>query len=340
MSVSTVFVVATVALLVFVVVMAAATTSALTPDSDRQPPRPTAEPADDRTDSPAEATHAATEPAATDTAPTDTVPDEPVTADSPSAAGADTTHSGTDVTPSSGETTSPSAGSTEHSVTPAQSDPDALQSGQPSLDDLSTTMLFANVLGTHGLFAALLLGVAVWTGVPWETLGIGAPAIDAGDGSLVALGSVLGVALYVGNELLAVNLDRIDVAYSESLREGLAPETAGGWIVLLVVILPVVAGFEELLFRAAAIGGLSAGLSISPWLLLVVSTVAFALGHGIQGPGGVLVTGLLGGVLGVVFVVTNSLLVVFVAHYVVNALEFLVHEGLGVDAERWFTIGW
>jgi uncharacterized membrane protein len=36
-------------------------------------------------------------------------------------------------------------------------------------------------------------------------------------------------------------------------------------------------------------------------------------------------------VLAVTFVLTGSLLVVVVAHYLVNALEFVVHEGLGFE---------
>jgi len=43
------------------------------------------------------------------------------------------------------------------------------------------------------------------------------------------------------------------------------------------------------------------------------------------------VAALLGVGLGALFVVTGSLLAVVLAHYLVNALEFVVHEGLGVE---------
>jgi membrane protease YdiL (CAAX protease family) len=59
--------------------------------------------------------------------------------------------------------------------------------------------------------------------------------------------------------------------------------------------------------------------------------VAFALGHGAQGPAGVAATGVLGFVLAAAFVLTGSLLVVVVAHYLVNALEFVVHEAPGTE---------
>jgi membrane protease YdiL (CAAX protease family) len=126
-------------------------------------------------------------------------------------------------------------------------------------------------------------------------------------------------------------LDSTGVDYSESLRAHLAPESLRGWVVLLGVVLPIIAGFEELLFRAALVGVLAAGFGVSPWALAVASSVAFAVGHGAQGPGGVAVTGVLGFALAAAFVLTGSLLVVVVAHYLINALEFVIHEGLGIE---------
>ena len=76
-------------------------------------------------------------------------------------------------------------------------------------------------------------------------------------------------------------------------------------------------------------GAFAVGCGVSPWLLAVLSSVAFALGHGAQGPVGVAVTGLLGFVLAAAFVLTGSLLVVVLAHYLVNAIEFLRHETSG-----------
>lgn len=207
----------------------------------------------------------------------------------------------------------------------------------PRLEELSTASLFANVGLTHGLFAAILVVAAIWTGIPGWALGIEPTPISTGWPAVV-YGLGLGIALYLGNALLAANLDLVGVDASDRLRSALAPESIGGWIVLCVGVLPLIALFEELLFRAALIGVYAAGFGISPWLLVIGSSIVFALGHNIQGPGGVLVTGLLGGVLGVAFVYTNSLLLVVVAHYVINALEFLLHEGIGIEGEQWFSI--
>lgn len=61
-----------------------------------------------------------------------------------------------------------------------------------------------------------------------------------------------------------------------------------------------------------------------------VSLASFSVDStGAQGRLGIIVTGLLGFVLAAAFVLTESLLVVVVAHYLVNALEFAGHELFG-----------
>jgi len=74
----------------------------------------------------------------------------------------------------------------------------------------------------------------------------------------------------------------------------LAPDSLGGWVLLLGVVLPTIAFVEEFIFRAAAIGAVAAGFGISPWLPAVVSSLAFGIAHGAQGRVGVVVTGTLG----------------------------------------------
>ncbi|WP_238477853.1 CPBP family intramembrane glutamic endopeptidase [Natranaeroarchaeum sulfidigenes] len=204
------------------------------------------------------------------------------------------------------------------------------------LSELSKRELFANVALTQGVFGGVLVAAAWWTGVPASALGIEWTAASVGL-EAVAFGAGVGVALYVANAAAAIGLERIGVGFDELLRELLAPDSAREWAVLLLFVLPTVALFEELLFRAALIGALSTGFGVSPWLLAVLSSVAFGLGHGLQGPGGILVTGVLGFVLAAVFILTGSLLVVVVAHYVINAAEFVVHEGLGIDPRE--TLG-
>ena len=194
---------------------------------------------------------------------------------------------------------------------------------------LSTGELLANVALSQGLFACVLLGAVVYTGIPADALGIEFSTGYLREG--LVWGAAVGLVLYAANEIGAAAATRFGFDHDEQLRSLLAPDALRGWLVLLTFVLPLIAGFEELLFRAALIGALSSGFAVDPWLLAVVSSIAFAVGHGMQGSVGIVVTGLLGFVLAAVFIVTGSFLVVVVAHYLINALEFAVHEGLEFD---------
>lgn len=215
------------------------------------------------------------------------------------------------------------ATATQRSLSP---DPD----GGAWLDDtfrLSPRDLYLNVVASQLLVVAAVLA-AIWlTAVPWGAIG----SVTVSATGAIVTGIGLGAALYLVNATSVRLFDRLGVGYSEALRGALAPSSMAGWAALLLVVLPVIAVAEELLFRAALIGGLEASVGISPWVLVVVSSALFAVGHGIQGVGGVIVTGTLGVVLGVAFVLTSSLLLVIVAHYVVNVLEFVIHEGVETD---------
>jgi membrane protease YdiL (CAAX protease family) len=204
--------------------------------------------------------------------------------------------------------------------------PPGAPTDEAPLASYGTGALLANVLATQGLFAGLVAAGVVYWQVPAAALGVGAPSAATVGGGVGA-----GVALYVGNEAGAAALQRAGLAHEETLRELLAPEGPRDWLLLLGGVLPVVAVAEELVFRGVLVGVLATGFGLPPWGLAVASSVVFGLGHGAQGRGGVLVTGLLGFALAAAFVVSGSLALVVVAHYVVNALEFVVHEGLGVE---------
>ncbi|MFC7044921.1 CPBP family intramembrane glutamic endopeptidase [Halobacteriaceae archaeon GCM10025711] len=198
----------------------------------------------------------------------------------------------------------------------------------PAQERMSPELLLANVALSQGLLAVVLALGAWYAAIPLAALGLGPDALGAG---AVLVGVAVGVALYAANEGMALVAKRVGVGYAEDLRELLAPASAREWTVLLVAVLPIIAGFEEFLFRSVLVGAVAAGFGVSPWLLAVGSSVLFGFAHGAQGLGGMLVTGTLGFILAAAFIATDSLLVVVVAHYLVNALEFVVHEGLGVE---------
>ena len=200
---------------------------------------------------------------------------------------------------------------------------DAAPSRLPPLAPPSAAVLFANVVVSQGFFATLLVVGAWYAAVPPSAVGLGAGAFDPVP---VGVGLALGVGLHAVNTVGSRVGERFGLGDSAALRRAMAPESTLGWVVLFTVVLPLVAGFEELLFRGVLVGALAAGFGLSPWLLAVLSSVAFALGHGAQGRVGVAITGTLGFVLAAAYVLTGSLVTVVVAHYLVNALEFVVNE--------------
>lgn len=195
----------------------------------------------------------------------------------------------------------------------------------PDAEPLSGSLVLVNVALSQGLFGVVLLVGAWYAEVPPEALGLGPSPLATGAPALF-WGVALGLGIATANALGSAVAERFGYDPGTELRELLAPETARGWALLLGVALPTVAVFEEALFRATLVGAFAAGFGVSPWLLAVLSSVAFAVGHGAQGPAGIAVTGLLGFVLAAAFVLTGSLVVVTVAHYLVNAVEFLYHE--------------
>lgn len=190
-------------------------------------------------------------------------------------------------------------------------------------ESLPTGALLLNVLLVQGVLTAALVGAAELLAIPWTSLGLGRDAVSVG---AVVAGLGYGVGLYVLDEALTVVARWRGAVTDEAFRESLTPASFGGWLTLFVGVLPVVAVAEELLFRAALIGVSTAGVGVPAWVAVGGSSLVFGTAHGAQGRGGVVVTTVLGIGLGGVFLVSGSLVTVAVAHYVVNGLEFLVHE--------------
>lgn len=188
---------------------------------------------------------------------------------------------------------------------------------------MSRQALYANAALSQAFLLMLVWGAVVLTTVEWGAIGLpGAMDLPLA----IAAGVGVGVVLAVINESLQWGLDRAAIPYDESLRLLMTPSSRQEWFVLLVLVLPIVAAFEELLFRGAMIGGLAVGVTVSPWVLVLLSSVVFALGHSLQGIGGLLAAGVLGLLLGGAFVIADSLVLVIVAHYVVNVIEFVRHR--------------
>jgi len=200
---------------------------------------------------------------------------------------------------------------------------------EPSVESLPPGALLANVALTQGVFGAVLVGGALVFEIPASAFGA-ADLLGDLTGTPALVGLALGIGLWIASETGGRVAEAAGLGQDERLRALLTPDSIRGWLVLLGVVLPVIAAVEELVFRAAAIGAVAADFDVSPWAMAVLSSVAFGLGHGAQGRVGVAVTATLGLALAAGFVLTGSFVTVVVAHYLVNALEFVVHEGLNV----------
>ncbi|MFB6095132.1 MAG: lysostaphin resistance A-like protein, partial [Halodesulfurarchaeum sp.] len=161
--------------------------------------------------------------------------------------------------------------------------------------------LLVNLSLTH-IGVGVAVGLVVWlTGVPLEALGL----VDLPDPVSVLL---LSLGVLVVNEGLSMGVQAFDVDEPELLRELLAPESVREWVILLGALLPAIAVAEELLFRGALVGGVSAATAVSPWILAAISSVGFGAAHTAQGDLGIAVAALLGFTLAAAFVVTGNLL--------------------------------
>ena len=102
--------------------------------------------------------------------------------------------------------------------------------------------------------------------------------------------------------------------------EGLIGSGANVWIFLLVVI--VAGGVREELQRAFLLHRFRASLRM-PWLGLAITSIAFGLGHTLQGLDAAVMTGTLGFIWGALFLARGSALAPMISHSLFNSGELL-----------------
>lgn len=166
----------------------------------------------------------------------------------------------------------------------------------------------------------LVCSVLIW----WS----GFPAVDFGFvpidmGRDVVLAAALGIMLVWGVNLLSVLLLSNTSAgfYSKNALVSMRPTTALEMAMTIPATLPA-AALEELLFRSMWIGGFSMWLPAPA--LIVVTAIVFGAMHIAQGLWGVLVTGIIGLVFGILFVWSGSFWLVLIAHWVMNLNQFVI----------------
>lgn len=138
----------------------------------------------------------------------------------------------------------------------------------------------------------------------------------------LGLGLAVGVLLpLVINPLLLAAIHRWGPQiYSPALMRALLPRSRRDWLCTPWAVILVILS-EELLFRSLWVGGMS--VFVSPWILALVGSFLFGLMHNVQGRLGMVITGVVGFILSVLFIWRGSLLPVAIAHYVTDMVQIM-----------------
>lgn len=143
------------------------------------------------------------------------------------------------------------------------------------------------------------------------------PARDAGAGVLsLPLVLFVVIALTIAIRRLAPALHNVP----DNPLEGLLASGASLWLFMTVVI--VAGGVREELQRAFLLHRFRADLE-RPWLGLAVTSVAFGMGHTLQGLDAAVMTGVLGAIWGAMFLMRGGALAAMVSHSLFNSTELL-----------------
>jgi membrane protease YdiL (CAAX protease family) len=184
---------------------------------------------------------------------------------------------------------------------------------------VSENLLLAPVENiVKGIVVLLCIGLGVLSGAPFSQLGwtFENGWRDLGLGLILGLGTQLAAN---GITTLAIKVWGKQI-YSPVVMKNIMPRTRPEWL-LVPAALGLAVLLEELLFRSLLLGGLSVTVPV-PLLVLGFSAI-FGLMHSPQGALGVVITGVLGMWLSLLFVWSGGLILPLTAHYVINFLQLL-----------------
>jgi membrane protease YdiL (CAAX protease family) len=184
---------------------------------------------------------------------------------------------------------------------------------------LSATFVFVLSLTDTALLLTLIVWLLKRRGERPLTVFFGdRPAlreVAAGMASLpVILAIVIGLTLLLRRFLPALH------NVPDNPLEGLVGTGASKWLFLFVVI--VAGGVREELQRAFLLHRFRGDFG-RPWLGLVITSMAFGMGHTLQGLDAAVITGALGATWGVMYLTRGSALAAMVSHSLFNSSELL-----------------
>lgn len=182
---------------------------------------------------------------------------------------------------------------------------------------------YARLAALEVFLGAVAVVVAVSPGgVGLGRLGLNLPRLGGSDAWLfgIGLGAAVGIAVVVVVSTIAIwRLDRpIPVVGGDRVRVMVPTRPVERvWFLGLSLAAGVC---EELLYRGLLLALLAALLPGLPAIgVVLLGAVAFGLAHAYQGPVGIVVTGVLGALLGSIYLLTGSLLLVMLVHALIDA---------------------
>lgn len=178
------------------------------------------------------------------------------------------------------------------------------------------------LLPIENLVRVALIGACLWlggqSGQSFAQLGWQArePARDLLAGIFVGIGGALSIP-----PLTRWAIARFGAAvYSPIVVLSVLPRNAREWVLVPLAFIPAVF-LEELLFRSLLLGGF--GAYAPPLALALVWSLIFGALHLPQGTLGMILAAALGILFSFLFLVTQSLLAPFLAHYLINLLQLV-----------------
>jgi membrane protease YdiL (CAAX protease family) len=144
----------------------------------------------------------------------------------------------------------------------------------------------------------------------------------------VLLGLILFIPLFTGAGILEAGLSAAGLAATSTIPSFLQYQGIPGAALALLLVL-VVAIAEETVFRGYLILRLQAVTS-SPWAGVLLSSAIFSVGHGYEGPAGVITTGVIGAVYAVIYLSRRSLVPPVVLHFLQDFTTILLLPILGI----------
>ncbi len=173
------------------------------------------------------------------------------------------------------------------------------------------------------LMTLIVLGYIKYANWEWSDLGLGKPK-NWWQPILVLVGIYIAYMLfgsYLVPEIMKVG-DRPDISHLMNI-----PGNLQGLVISLILVWITAAFLEELIFRGFllnAIDRLLGGTKWSMWTSVVISSVVFGVIHAYQGLTGILLTGGIGFIFGVAFVLNGRRLwPLILMHGIIDTISFI-----------------